>query len=160
VGLSLFAEASHHPESLAPIVRHGVRLSLGIGVTGAIGVTIGAELVLQLLGHGYATAGTAPLRILVWAVVPATFIQAYFSTCRATQRLEEAIGTAVLSGVAGVTAAAIGGLTAGLTGMAIAWLLTQSLTAVWAVWRLRVLVTGQPSAVEAGAPPAATNAPI
>jgi O-antigen/teichoic acid export membrane protein len=160
VGLSLFAEASHHPESLARIVRHGVRMSLGIGIAGAIGVTIGAELVLHLLGQGYATAGAAPLRILVWAVVPATFIQAYFSTCRATRRLGEAIGTAVLGGVAGVTAAAIGGLMAGLTGMAIAWLVSQSLTAVWAVWRLRVLVTTQPSPVEAGAPPTAADVRI
>jgi O-antigen/teichoic acid export membrane protein len=141
VGLSLFAEVSHRPESLAEIVRHGIRSSLAIGILGAVGVTIGAELVLQLLGHGYAAAGAAPLRILVWAVVPATFIQAYFSTCRATQRLREAIGTAVASGVVGVTAAAIGGLTAGLTGMAVAWLVSQVLTAVWAISRLRVLMT-------------------
>ncbi len=155
VGLSLFAEVSHRPDSLAEIVRHGIRSSLAIGIAGAIGVTIGAELVLQLLGHGYAAAGATPLRILVWAVVPATFIQAYFSTCRATQRLREAIGTAVVSGVVGVTAAAIGGVTAGLTGMAIAWLVGQVLTAVWAIWRLRVLMTTPGSDVEGtpAAPP-------
>ena len=141
VGLSLFAEVSHRPNALAEIVRHGIRSSLAIGIAGAIGVTIGAELVLQLLGHGYAAAGATPLRILVWAVVPATFIQAYFSTCRATQRLREAIGTAATSGVVGVTAAAIGGVTAGLTGMAVAWLVSQTLTAVWAIWRLRILMT-------------------
>jgi O-antigen/teichoic acid export membrane protein len=154
VGLSLFAEASHHPESLGRIVRHGIRLSLAIGITGAIGVTICAEVVLHLLGQGYATAGAGPLQILVWAVLPATFIQAYFSTCRAIQRLREAIGTAVASGVVGVTAAAIGGLMAGLTGMAIAWLVSQGLTAVWALWRLRVLVTTPAPAV--GAAPAAS----
>jgi O-antigen/teichoic acid export membrane protein len=139
VGLSLFAEASHHPESLARIVRDGMRSSLAIGIPGAIGVTIGAEVVLHLLGQGYAAAGASPLRILVWAVVPATFIQAYFSTCRAIQRLREAVGTAIASGVVGVTAAAIGGLLAGLTGIAIAWLVSQGVTAVWALWRLRVL---------------------
>jgi len=158
VGLSLFAEASHHPESLARIVRHGMRSSLAIGITGAIGVTIGAEVVLHLLGHGYAAAGATPLRILVWAVVPATFIQVYFSTCRAIQRLGEAIGTAIASGVVGVTAAAIGGLMAGLTGMAIAWLISQGLTAAWAFWRLRVLVTTPTPAVEAA--PAAPAADI
>ena len=160
VGLSLFAEASHHPEALARIVRHGIRMSLGIGVAGAVAVTLGAEIVLHLLGHGYASAGTVPLRILVWAVVPATFIQAYFSTCRATQRLPEAIGTAVVGGLAGVTVAAIGGLMAGLTGMAVAWLISQSLTAVWAVLRLRVLVRTQPETVEPIAPPAPADAPI
>jgi len=153
VGLSLFAEASHHPESLARIVRHGMRSSLAMGISGAIVVTIAAEVVLQLLGHGYAAAGATPLRILVWAVVPATFIQAYFSTCRAIQRLGEAIGTAIVSGVVGVAAAAIGGLMAGLTGMAIAWLISQGLTAVWALWRLRVLATNPTAAVE-GAPAA------
>jgi O-antigen/teichoic acid export membrane protein len=156
VGLSLFAEVSHRPDALAEIVRHGIRSSLVIGIVGAVGVTIGAELVLQLLGHGYAEAGATPLRILVWAVVPATFIQAYYSTCRATLRLREAIGTAVASGVVGVTAAAIGGLTAGLTGMAIAWLISQVLTALWAVWRLRILMTTSRSDVEGStaAPPA------
>jgi hypothetical protein len=88
--------------------------------------------------------------------VPATFIQAYFSTCRAIQRLGEAISTAIASGVVGVTVAAIGGLMAGLTGMAIAWLISQGLTAAWAVWRLRVLVTAPPPDVEvAPAAPAA-----
>jgi O-antigen/teichoic acid export membrane protein len=149
VGLSLFAEASHHPESLARIVRNGLRSSLAIGIIGAIGVTIGAELVLRLLGHGYAAAGATPLRILVWAVVPASFIQAYFSTCRAIQRLREAIGTAIVSGAVGVVAAAIGGIMAGLTGMAIAWVISQGLTAAWALWRLRVLMAASTPAVEA-----------
>lgn len=153
VGLSLFAEASHHPESLARIVRDGTRSSLAIGITGAVVVTLGAEIVLQLLGHGYAAAGATPLRILVWAVVPTTFIQAYFSTCRASQRLGEAIGTAIASSVVGVTAAAIGGLMAGLTGMAIAWLISQGLTAAWALWRLRMLVTTPPPDID-GAPAA------
>jgi O-antigen/teichoic acid export membrane protein len=156
VGLSVFAEASHHPESLARIVRHGMQSSLAIGMTGAIGVTLCADVVLQLLGHGYAAAGATPLRILVWAVVPATVIQAYFSTCRAIQRLREAIATAIASSVVGVTAAAIGGLLAGLPGMAIAWLISQGLTAVWALLRLRVLVMTPMPAVEApSAAPAA-----
>jgi O-antigen/teichoic acid export membrane protein len=156
VGLSLFAEVSHRPGSLATIVRHGIRSSLAIGITGAISVTIGAEVVLHLLGQGYAAAGATPLRILVWAVVPATFIQAYFSTCRAIQRLGEAIAAAIASGVVGVTAAAIGGLTAGLTGMAIAWVISQGLTAAWAVWRLRVLMTtSTPADVATPATPAA-----
>jgi O-antigen/teichoic acid export membrane protein len=139
VGLSLFAEVSHRPQAVAEIVRHGIRSSLVFGIAGAIALTFGGELVLRFLGQGYAAAGMVPLRILIWAVVPMTFIQAYFSTCRATQRLREAIVTGVISGLAGITAAAVGGVLAGLSGMAAAWLISQCLTAVWALSRLRAL---------------------
>jgi O-antigen/teichoic acid export membrane protein len=153
VGLSLFAEVSHRPDSVAEIVRHGIRSSLVFGVAGAVALTFGGEVVLRLLGPGYAAAGIAPLRILVWAVVPLTFIQAYFSTCRATQRLGEAIVTGIVSGLIGVTAAAAGGAVAGLTGMAAAWLISQAATALWGATRLRVLAAaGSTTPRDAGAP--------
>ena len=139
VGLSLFAEVSHRPQALAAIVRHGIRSSLAFGIAGAVGLSLFGELILRFLGPGYAAAGIAPLRILIWAVIPMTFIQAYFSTCRATQRLGEAILTGVVSGSIGITAAAAGGLIAGLSGMAAAWVISQGVTAIWAMSRLRVL---------------------
>ena len=139
VGQTLFAEAAHRPESLGDEIRHSIRSSLALGFVAAAGAALLAPLLLSFLGPNYADAGTTPLRILVVGALPFTFIQAYFATCRATQRLREAILTGMLSGLAGIAGAAVAGITYGLPGMALAWLVVQFLTGAWAIWRLRSL---------------------
>jgi hypothetical protein len=71
--------------------------------------------------------------------IPLTFIQAYFSVCRARQRLREAIPIGTVNSIASVVAPAIVGPAAGLVGMAIAWLVVQLVTSVVAVARLRAV---------------------
>ena len=71
--------------------------------------------------------------------MPLTFVQAYFSACRARQKLLEAIGTGAVSGIVAVVAAAVAGVAYGLTGMAVAWIVTQLAAGCWAVSRLRWL---------------------
>ena len=136
VGINLFAEVSHRPDALAKVVRSGLRLSLGPGVIAATGVGVMAPVALSLLGSAYASAGTTPLRILVVTVLPLTFIQAYFAVCRATHRMHEAVITCSLSGVFGVGAVVTVGMDHGMIGMAITWLVAQTITGVWAAWRL------------------------
>jgi O-antigen/teichoic acid export membrane protein len=140
VGLNLFAEAAHRPQELGRTVRHGIATSLAVGVVVAAGSAVVGPVLLGLLGGGYADEGTTPLRILVIAVVPFTFVQAYFSVCRAQQHLREAILTGAISGLVGVGMAAIAATTSGLTGMAESWLAVQIVTGVWALFRLRMLV--------------------
>lgn len=137
VGQMLFAEAAHRPKSLRSLIRQGIRSSLVLGVFAAIGVASLANLVLSLLGGSYAVVGATPLRILLVAILPVSFIQVYFATCRATQRLPEAILTGVLSGLITLSAAAMAGMAYGLSGMAITWVGVQFVTGAWAVWRLR-----------------------
>lgn len=139
VGLSLFAEAAHRPNELGRAVRLGLGLSLAIGVVGAIGAAFVGPIMLSILGPTYVDGGTTTLRILLVAVVPFAFIQAYYSACRSRQRLTEAIFTGIVSGLAGVAAAAAAALAYGLPGMATAWLATQCLAGLWALWRLRAL---------------------
>jgi O-antigen/teichoic acid export membrane protein len=91
---------------------------------------------LSLLGHRYAAAGAAPLRILVLAILPLTFIQAYYGACRATHRLPEALCTGAVSGALSIAVAAVAGPAYGLKGMAAAWLGAQLVTGAWAGWRL------------------------
>ncbi len=136
VGLSLFAEASHRPDELGIAVRRGLSLSLAVGAVGAVSAAIVGPSMLAFLGHSYADAGTTPLRILVVAVLPFAFIQAYFSVCRSRQRLREAIVTGIVSGLIGVGAAAVAGVTSGLQGMAVAWLAVQMITGAWAIFRI------------------------
>ena len=99
---------------------------------------LAAPLALSVLGHGYAAAGTGPLRILLISLVPMTFVQAYYVVGRARRRLTEAT-TATVSGLAGVTSAAIAGQAYGLEGVAIAWVVVQLLAGAWAAARLAVI---------------------
>ncbi len=139
VGQNLFAEVARRPEKTGAAIRHNTRIALGLGGMAAIGVIVLAPFVLLPLGRGYVAAGTAPLRILAMAVLPVIFIQRYYAVCRGTFRLAEATAAGVLSGLLGLSAAAVSGMAWGLTGMAVAWLLAQYLTAGWAAWRLRSL---------------------
>lgn len=136
VGLTLFAELVNDPGALGPSIRRGVRISLALGLAGAIAVAIGAELALSVLGESYADDGTTPLRILVLAVGPLTFVQVYFATCRATRKLRGANAAGWLGAVLAVGVAAVAGMESGLEGMAIAWVASQYLMGAWAAWRL------------------------
>jgi O-antigen/teichoic acid export membrane protein len=140
VGLNLFAEAAHSPKELQRATRQGILTSLAIGVLAALGAGIVGPFLLLFLGGDYADSGSTPLRILVLAFVPFTFIQAYFAICRSRGTMREAIIMGWVAGASGVGAATLMSGPYGLTGMAIAWVATQSLVALWAYVRLRALL--------------------
>jgi O-antigen/teichoic acid export membrane protein len=140
MGIGLLAEAAHRPNALRAQVRRAVRWSLVIGITAGIILAAAAEPVLSLVGQAYAEAGVTPLRVLVLGVVPLSFIQAYFSACRATGRLSEAIVTGVVTGAAGISATAAAGTARGLTGMAVCWVFALAAAGIWSIWRLRRLL--------------------
>lgn len=139
VGMTSFAEIAREPRLAGAIIRHGIRTSLVIGVLAAGAMAVFAGPALSLLGHGYASAGSMPLRILALGIVPLTFIQAYFSLCRARGSLREAIVIGGIGSIASIVAPTIAGLAAGLVGMAWAWLAVQFATALVTVVRLRSL---------------------
>lgn len=143
IGQTLFAEISHQPDNFRRPLRISLRNSLIGGSTAAAIVIAFAPYLLLLLGKGYAAAGTTPLRILAVAILPITIIQMYYSVCRGTQRLTEATITGVVAGILGVIAATYAGVNYGLTGMAVAWLVTQSAAAVWAGLRIWLLIRRQ-----------------
>lgn len=147
ISQNLFAEVSRRPVSLNEAVRHTTRTSLVLGGGAAVIVIVLAPFMLSLLGKGYATAGTLPLRILALAVIPVVFIQAYYAVCRGMNRLREANITGLVSGLIGILVATVAGVLYGLTGMAIGWLVTQSVAGIWAGIRLRHM-TGEPDGVK------------
>lgn len=158
VGMNLFAELARRPERLQPMVVHGIKTSLALGALGAVAVAIAAELVLGLLGPGYADEGATPLRILVVAVVPLTLVHGYFAACRATGRLREATVTGALAGAVAVLAAGAVSTSLGLEGMAVAWVAAQTLAGAWGLWRLRGLSAGSGLAADSSLPLAADKA--
>ncbi|MGH2733190.1 MAG: lipopolysaccharide biosynthesis protein, partial [Actinomycetota bacterium] len=121
IGTGVFAEVAHRPRALAAAVRSGLRSSLVLGLAAAGGLAVMGELVLSILGPGYATGGAAPLRILVVALVPFAFIQAYFAVCRATGRLAEALVTGGVSALAGIGGSALVAPALDLSEMAAVW---------------------------------------
>ena len=138
-GLTLFAEGSNRPAQLAEATRAAVRVALLVGL--ALSLVLGglAHVALSLLGSAYGATGAAPLRILLLAFVPITFVQAYFAGSRARRRLGEAVATGWVSAVASIGAAAAGAAIGGLEGMAYGWLAVQTATAVWAIARTTAL---------------------
>jgi O-antigen/teichoic acid export membrane protein len=139
VGQNLFADVSHQPGSYRQALTHSIKTSLLLGTVAAAAMILLASFLLSLLGTGYASAGTLPLRILALGVYPGIFIQAYYGICRGKNMLTEAILTGTVAGLAGVLAASLVGLRFGLVGMAVAWLMTQCLVGSWALIRLGIL---------------------
>jgi O-antigen/teichoic acid export membrane protein len=139
VGMTSFAEIAREPDAAGRIVRQGIRTSLAVGIAGALAVAVLAGPLLSLLGSGYAAAGAFPLRLLAIGIIPLTFIQAYFSYCRARRRLGEAIALGTLNCLASIVAPAVAGMSGGLVAMAVAWLAVQAVSATVAAARLRRL---------------------
>ena len=158
VGMTIFAEVAHDPVSFRRAVRHGVLCSLAVGLCGALVLGGAAPFALSILGSQYARDGVEPLRILLLGVLPLTFVQAYFSSCRARRELGEAIVTGWLNAVGSVAVAAVAGVTHGLVGMAIGWVAVQYVTGLWSLWRLSI-VSLTPSPEAALASPATSVAP-
>jgi O-antigen/teichoic acid export membrane protein len=134
-GLTLFAEGSNRPAQLAQATRAAVRVALVVGIVSSLLIGSLAHFALSLLGSAYGATGAGPLRILLLAFVPITFVQAYFAGSRARRQLGEAVATGWISAGASVAAAAAGAVIGGLEGMAYAWLAVQTATGVWAVAR-------------------------
>ena len=134
-GLTLFAEGSNRPAQLAQATRAAVRVALLVGIVSALLIGSLAHFALSLLGSAYGATGAGPLRILLLAFVPITFVQAYFAGSRARRQLGEAVATGWISAASSVGAAAAGAVLGGLEGMAYAWLAVQTATGVWAIAR-------------------------
>jgi O-antigen/teichoic acid export membrane protein len=139
IGMTSFAEIAGDPARAGRIVRHGIRTSLAIGVAGGLAVALLAGPLLGLLGSGYGGAGAFPLRILVIGIVPLTFIQAYFSYCRARRRLGEAFALGGLNCLASIVVPAAAGVAGGLGAMAAGWVSVQVVSAIVAGARLQRL---------------------
>lgn len=137
VGLVQFNDIVKHPERARTVVRHGVVWSLVLGGSVSLVAAVGAETLLSILGEEYAAASTTALRLLLIGLVPFTVLQAYNALCRGVGRTGEAIAL----GLGLMVAVAVGTAVVGDRGpdaVAVLWLATSGVAALWALWRLRV----------------------
>lgn len=151
IGITLLAQVSGGSAGTlrADVLRAG-RAGLLLGIPAAGLVALAAEPVLGLLGSDFRAEAATPLRVLLLALPPVLVLQLYYSVCRSTRRLPEAVAAGVLLGVAALAATAAVASQHGLAGMAFAWVAVQSAAGVWAAVRLVQLV---PRAAGPPAPP-------
>ena len=135
VGLVQFSEGVRRPDQLGRTVRSGLAWGLLLGGGAAALVGVAAYPLLLLIGADYADASATALRVLALGIVPFTVWQTYNARCRAVGL----VGEGVLAGVAlacliCVTTVAVA--PHGSTALALAWVSSSSVGALWAAHRL------------------------
>ena len=143
IGITLLAQVSSGSSALRADVLRAGRTGLALGVPTALAVALLGGLVLSLLGGEFREQGTGPLRVLLLALLPVLVLQLYYSVCRSSGRLPEALITGGLLAVAALAGTAAVAPGYGLLGMAWAWLAVQSAAGAWAALRLVLLVPGR-----------------
>jgi O-antigen/teichoic acid export membrane protein len=135
VGLVQFAEGVRRPDRLVRTVRSGILWSLLVG--GGIGVVMfaAAGQLLRLMGSEYSDASAGALRVLVIGLVPYAVLQAYSAVCRARGKLGEAIVFGTVLGTV-VCVAVVIVAPRGPMAMAVAWVGSFAVGALWAITRL------------------------
>jgi O-antigen/teichoic acid export membrane protein len=139
VGLVQFADIVRRPEDIRSTAAAALRWSLIIGGPLAVVVAAAAEPLLNLLGAAYAQASVTALRVLVLGLLPYALIQSYNASCRALNRLREAVIVGMLGAAAACAATVGAGIGGEVTRMAVGWVAVQCVVASWAVVRLWML---------------------
>jgi O-antigen/teichoic acid export membrane protein len=160
-GNALFAEASNHPDETAEKMRQNISFSLMIGIPLALVTAIAAPVGLQIMGEGYSAAGTNAVRVLVLGVVPHTVISTYVTRQRAMREMKEPTVFAITTSGLTIGASIVGGYYGGLTGIAVAWVITRYIAALWAAVNIRDIYVGNRMVTDAVAKPVReTHKPI
>jgi O-antigen/teichoic acid export membrane protein len=108
---------------------------LVLGGSAAVVLAVFAHPLLSLIGAEYADASTNALRVLTVGLIPFAVWQSYNARCRAAGLVREGI-VAGLALAGGICLASVWAAPRGSTALAIAWVTSSALGAVWAAWRL------------------------
>jgi O-antigen/teichoic acid export membrane protein len=148
VGSALVAEAARDTDRLYELAARAVRNGLLIVVPAvAVGV-LAAPFVLHLLGRDYARAATDLLRLVLLSAIPQVIVGIGVSVCRVQRRIGRVIAIYATIAVLVFTGAELALRTVGLTGVGVAWLLTQTVVAIALLCtQLSFLWTGPASAL-------------
>jgi O-antigen/teichoic acid export membrane protein len=135
IGLVQFSEGVRRPHDLRRTLRSGLVSGLVLGGSAAVVLAVFAHPLLSLIGAEYADASTNALRVLTVGLIPFAVWQSYNARCRAAGLVREGI-VAGLALAGGICLASVWAAPRGSTALAIAWVTTSALGAVWAAWRL------------------------
>jgi O-antigen/teichoic acid export membrane protein len=135
VGLVQFAEGVRRPGQLGQTLRSGFASGVLLGGAVAAVMAVLAHPLLMLIGASYADASADALRILTLGIIPFAVWQSYNARCRATGMVGEGIVAGLL--LAGtICVATVWAAPHGSTALAVAWVASSSVGALWAAWRL------------------------
>lgn len=143
IGMTLLAQVSGATASLQRDLLRAGRTGLGLGLPAAVVVAVAAPWVMSLMGPGFSAESVPPLRILLLGLLPVLLLQLYYSLCRSSGRLREALLTGAVLACAALLVPAAVASASGLMGMAWGWVAVQAVAATWATWRLVAFAFGR-----------------
>jgi hypothetical protein len=126
---ALYAAGARGPAELAPKLRFSLGLSAAGGAFATGVLAVSAGFVLGLFGAAYAEQAETSLRILVLGVFPIVVREHYVAICRVRQAIGRAAGVIAAGGCLAITLAVLGGLVAGLPGLAAGYVVAETILA-------------------------------
>lgn len=96
LSLSLFAEGSHRPGRLLPLVRSALFLALGSSIAGAVLLFLAGDKFLLLFGRDYSQEGVGLLRLVGLAAIPASLTYLFLGVKRIRKEIS---GLLAISGI-------------------------------------------------------------
>ncbi len=149
MGHSLVVEGARDPRRLAEYARRMLRHT-GLLLTGAVlVVVVGARWILGVFGPEYAEHGTTVLRLLTLCALPVAVTNVVIQVARVRRSLRWMVGVRVASSTMIVALVAVLLPRYGLTGVGLAWLITEYVLAAGLLlvlrgW-LRTMEGGEPA---------------
>ena len=126
VGMSFITEASRDPERIVDYARKTLAHALRIVVPLAAVLALGAPLVLRAFGTDYASHATRLLQLLAISAIPNAIVNTYLSVARVQRRMGRIVAVTSVQSVTIFAVATVLLHVVGLTGVGLAWLLTQT----------------------------------
>lgn len=114
-------------------------------IPAALTVAFAAPLILGIFGPAYAREGTTLLRWLALAVLPVMFSTWYVAYLQVMGHMRRLVGVRILGSVALVGLSYLGLQTIGITGVGVAWFVSQLSIAVYALLSTRAVLRKDPS---------------
>lgn len=158
---SLFVESTGDEMAL----RRNVRRTFPVGLACCAAVLAvfepSARFALSVFGHEYEANGSLALRLLLLGGLPYVVKDHFMAIRRSQNRLGEATRLGLLATAGELLGAGIGGVMDGLPGLCGAWVVATVIEAAFFLPAvLRVLRSGDPSAMAPAAPTPVTTQPV
>jgi O-antigen/teichoic acid export membrane protein len=139
---SLTVEAVWDEGNMHGYSRRILKLTLALVSLGAAVLLVVAPYILRIFGEDYATEGTALLRLLALAAIPQCVILLALTLARVRQRIQEVVAIQAWSCAFVLGLGLILLRIYGLNGIGLAWLIGQSILALFLILHWRRLVSG------------------
>jgi O-antigen/teichoic acid export membrane protein len=133
----LYAVDTGNASALRERTRFTLGTSIASGVAGAFVLALLAHPLLALFGQHYADGATDSLRILAFAALPTAVKVHYVALCRVKGRMLHGGLVMAIGGVIELTAATVGAVTGGLTGLSVGLCVATTAVAIYVALDLR-----------------------